>query len=66
MLKDAMGGYRGTGTEIIERKPNNKRFLCSAYKSRALVKEKIGDSEGAAEDINSSGLTVGSQLSALS
>jgi len=37
-------------TEIIERKPNNKRLLCSAYKSRALVKEKIGDSEGAAAD----------------
>ena len=48
MLKDTMGGYRGTGTEIIERKPNNKRLLCSAYKSRALVKEKMGDSEGAA------------------
>ena len=37
-------------TEIIERKPNNKRLLCSAYKSRALVKEKMGNREGAAED----------------
>ena len=37
-------------TEIIERKPNNKRLLCSAYRNRALVKEEKGDCEGGAGD----------------
>ncbi|NTV17641.1 MAG: tetratricopeptide repeat protein, partial [Chlorobiaceae bacterium] len=37
-------------SEIIERKPGNKRLLSAAYKNRALVKEKKGDSEGAEGD----------------
>lgn len=37
-------------SEIIKRKPNNKRLLCSAYRNRASVKERKGDSEGASGD----------------
>jgi tetratricopeptide (TPR) repeat protein len=37
-------------SEIIDRKPGNKRLLLAAYNSRASVKEKIGDKEGAAAD----------------
>ncbi|WP_076791976.1 tetratricopeptide repeat protein [Chlorobium sp. KB01] len=37
-------------SEIIRRKPGNNRLLHAAYNSRASVKEKIGDKEGAAED----------------
>ena len=45
-----MDGALQDFSEIIERKPNNKRLLYTAYKNRALVKEKKGDSEGAAGD----------------
>ncbi len=37
-------------SEIIARKPSNKRFLSAAYQNRALVKEQKGDSEGARGD----------------
>jgi len=37
-------------TAIIDRRPNNKRLLCTAFMQRALLKEKKGDSEGAAGD----------------
>jgi tetratricopeptide (TPR) repeat protein len=43
-----MGGAIEDFSEIIERKPNNKRLMSAAYKNRALVKEKMDDSEGAA------------------
>lgn len=35
---------------IIDRRPNNKRLLYTAFMQRALLKEKKGDSEGAAGD----------------
>ncbi|MCF8383055.1 MAG: tetratricopeptide repeat protein [Chlorobium sp.] len=35
---------------IIDRRPNNKRLLYAAFMQRALLKEKKGDSEGAAGD----------------
>jgi len=37
-------------TAIIERRPNNKRLLSTAFMQRALLKEKKGDSEGAKGD----------------
>jgi tetratricopeptide (TPR) repeat protein len=39
-------------SEIILRKPTNKLLLRSAFVQRASVKEKKGDSEGAAADRN--------------
>lgn len=45
-----MDGAIGDFSEIIKRKPNNKRLLCSAYRNRASVKERKGDSEGASGD----------------
>lgn len=37
-------------SEIIARKPRNRSMLRTAYWKRALMKEKKGDSQGAAED----------------
>ncbi len=37
-------------SEIIKKKPGNRRLLYAAYNSRASVKEQIGDKEGAADD----------------
>lgn len=37
-------------SEIISRKPNNRRLLRSAYMNRALLKDKQGDEDGAAWD----------------
>ncbi|MEI8033213.1 MAG: tetratricopeptide repeat protein [Chlorobiaceae bacterium] len=46
---DMFGALEDFG-EIIARKPNNTRLLHAAYTSRASVKEKIGDKEGADAD----------------
>ena len=45
-----MDGALEDFSEIIKRKPNNRRLLYAAYNSRASVKEKIGDKAGAAAD----------------
>jgi len=45
-----MDGALEDFSEIILRKPGNRRLLSAAYNSRASVKEKIGDKEGAADD----------------
>lgn len=45
-LEGAMDDF----SEIIARKPGNRRLLRSAYLNRALLKERGGDAEGAAWD----------------
>lgn len=37
-------------TAIIDRRPNNRRLLYTAYMKRAVLREKQGDSDGAAGD----------------
>ncbi|NTU97635.1 MAG: hypothetical protein HGA62_07485 [Chlorobiaceae bacterium] len=37
-------------SEIIARKPGNRRLLRSAYLNRALLRQREGDAEGAARD----------------
>lgn len=45
-----LDGAIGDFTAIIEKRPGNRRLLRAAYRSRAEMKEKRGDREGAEAD----------------